>query len=349
MIRRLKGAKYLTKPTQPLQIDRDRSVPGLLEKMEGISFQGRNLALAHQIWLQMLQENAVIFMGLSGALVPAGMRRLVAYLLKNRYIDVLVATGANLFHDLHETLGRHHYHGDPTLDDAQLQEQMVDRIYDTLASEEEFREANEWIGGFAAQLDNSHPYSTREFLHFLGRELSEIATEDGILTSAYKSRVPIFCPAIADSAFGIAIGISRIEKKNPFQFDVIQDVVEMSQIVARSRSTGVIYFGGGTPKTFIQQSEAAAGMLHATVRGHKYAIQVVTESPYYGSYSGADFDQAQAFGRLARNAHAITVRCDATIAMPLLVTALSQTASKAIRTRKRVQFIFGRDLTISMP
>jgi len=349
MIRRLKGAKYLTKATQPLQIDRDRSVPGLLEKMEGISFQGRNLALAHQIWLQMLQENAVILMGLSGALVPAGMRRLVAYLLKNRYIDVLVATGANLFHDLHETLGRFHYQGSPALDDAQLQEQMVDRIHDTLASEEEFREANEWIGGFTAQLDNTHPYSTREFLHLLGRELSEIATEDGILTSAYKSRVPIFCPAITDSAFGVSIAISRIEKKNPFQFDVIQDVVDLAQVVAKARSTGVIYFGGGVTKTFVQQSEAAAGLLHGTIRGHKYAVQVITEPPYYGSYSGADFDQAQFFGRLARNAHAVSVRCDATIAMPMLVTALSQTASKAIRTRKRVQFIFGRDLGISLP
>ena len=349
MIRRLKGAKYLTKPTQPLQIDRDRSVPGLLEKMEGISFQGRNLALAHQVWLQMLQENAVVMMGLSGALVPAGMRRLVAYLLKNRCIDVLVATGANVFHDLHETLGRFHYQGDPRLDDAPLQEQSVDRIYDTLASEEEFREANEWIGGFAAQLDNSHAYSTREFLHLLGRELSEIATEDGILTSAYKSRVPIFCPAIADSAFGVSIAISRIEKKNQFQYDVVQDVVDLAQVVSKARSTGVILFGGGTPKTFIQQSESAAGQLHGQVRGHKYAVQVVTEFPDFGSYSGAGFDQAQSFGRLARNARAVTVRCDATIAMPLLVTALSQTASKAMRTRKRVQFTFGRELGIAMP
>jgi deoxyhypusine synthase len=349
MIRRLKGAKYFTKPTQPLQIDRDRSVPGLLEKMEGISFQGRNLALAHQIWLQMLHENAIVMMGISGALVPAGMRRLIAYLLKNRCVDVLVATGANIFHDLHETLGRFHYQGDPKMDDAQLQEQMVDRIYDTLASEEEFREANEWIGGFAGQLDSSHAYSTREFLHLLGRELSEIATEDGILTSAYKSRVPVFCPAIADSAFGVSIGLSRIEKKNQFQFDVIQDVVDLAQIVAKARSTGVVYFGGGTPKTFLQQSEASAGLLHGQVRGHKYAVQIITEGPYFGGYSGSDFDQAQSFGRLARSARAVTVRCDATIAMPMLVTALSQTASKAMRTRKRVQFTFGRELGIAMP
>jgi deoxyhypusine synthase len=348
MIRRLKGAKFLTKPTQPLNVDRDRSVPGLLEKMEHISFQGRNLAVAHQIWLQMLAENALVIMGLSGAMVPAGMRRLVAYLIKNRFIDVLVCTGANLYHDLHETLGRHHYLGDPNSDDAELQEQLVDRIYDTFASEEEFREANEWIGGFAAQLDNTHAYSTREFLHLLGRELSEIATEDGILTSAYKSRVPIFCPAITDSAFGVSIAISRIEKKNPFQFDVIQDVVELGSVVSKVRSTGVVFFGGGTPKTFVQQSENAASALTGQTRGHKFAVQITTETPHYGSYSGADFDQAQAFGRLAKNARAVTVRCDATIAMPMLVTSLSQTASKALRTRKRVQFTFARDLTIQV-
>ncbi len=168
MIRRMKGAKYLTKPTQPLQIDRDRSVPGLLDKMEHISFQGRNLAVAHQIWLQMLQENAVVMMGLGGALVPAGMRRLVAYLIKNRCVDVLVATGANLFHDLHETLGRHHYVGDPRANDNDLLEEKVDRIYDTYASEEEFREANEWIGGFAGQLDHSHPTRPGSFFTCLG-------------------------------------------------------------------------------------------------------------------------------------------------------------------------------------
>jgi deoxyhypusine synthase len=349
MIRRLKGARYLTKPTEPLQVDRDRSVPGLLEKMENISFQGRNLALAHQVWLQMLSENALVIMGMSGALIPAGMRRLVAYLIKNRYIDVLVCTGANLYHDLHETLGRKHYLGDPQMSDAELQEQLVDRIYDTYASEEEFREANEWIGGFAAQLDNTHAYSTREFLHLLGRELSEIATEDGILTSAYKSRVPVFCPAITDSAFGVSIGISRIEKKNPFQFDVIQDVVEMANVVSKTRSTGVIFFGGGTAKTFIQQSETAASMLTGNTRGHKFAVQVTTDTPFYGGYSGAEFDQAQAFGRMAKNSRSVTVHCDATIAMPMLVTSLSQTASKALRTRKRVQFSFARDLTVQVP
>jgi len=111
----------------------------------------------------------------------------------------------------------------------------------------------------------------------------------------------------------------------------------------------VVYFGGGTAKTFIQQSETAAALLHNTMRGHKYAVQIVTETPEYGGYSGADFDQSQSFGRLAKNARSVTVRCDATIAMPMLVTSLSQTASKAMRARKRIQFTFGRDLGITLP
>src|SRR3989441_11193619 len=83
---------------------------------------------------------------------------------------------------------------------------QINRMGDLLASEEEYHEAEEWVGGFASQLDQTRPYSTREFLHLLGRELAEIASEDGVLTAAYKSRVPVFCPGISDS--GIAVGIA---------------------------------------------------------------------------------------------------------------------------------------------
>jgi len=86
------------------------------------------------------------------------------------------------------------------------------------------------------QLDQSRPYSPREFLHLLGRELAEIATEDGVLTSAYKARVPIFCPAIADSGIAVGIAGSRFEKKNNFMFDLIQDVLDMDEHKCQSES-----------------------------------------------------------------------------------------------------------------
>ncbi|HEX8649967.1 MAG TPA: deoxyhypusine synthase family protein [Pyrinomonadaceae bacterium] len=349
--RKPRPSKYLTVPTRPIQVDRDRSVAGLLEKMEGSGFGGRQMAEAHRIWLDMLGDNTTIFVAGSGALIPAGMRRLLAYVIKNRFVDVLVLSGSILFHDLHETLGRHHFQAHPSMTDAELEASQINRMWDLLASEEEYREADEWVGGFTNQLDQTRPYSTREFLHLLGRELAEIATEDGVLTSAYKARVPIFCPAVADSAIAIGIAAARFEKKNNFQFDIVQDVLDLTQVAARARVSGVINLGGGTTKSFIQQTEISTNIVKIPSRGHKYAIQISTDAPHPGGRSNAvSFDEGLIYGKLARGAHTAYVNCDATIALPILVTALSQTAAKYMKGRKRPNFIFtGRDLTIEVP
>src|SRR5881296_1072396 len=350
MMRKQKSSKYLTTPTRPVQIDRDRSVAGVLQKMEGAGFQARALAESHNLWLEMLEDNSTVLMGLSGALVAAGMRRLISYLIKNHFVDVVVSTGANLFHDLHETLGRYHYQAPPGVTDEELQEAQVGRFYDTLASEHEYREADEWVGNFANTVDHSRPYSTREFLHLLGRELAEIATEDGVMTSAYKARVPIFCPAIADSGIAVGIAAARFEKKNNFQFDIVQDVLDLMNISVRARVTGVINLGGGTTKSFIQQTETSTTILKNHHHGLKYAIQIATDAPHPGGRSNAvSFDEGLVYGKLARGAHTAYVNCDATIALPILVTALSQTAAKYMKGRKRPNFTFGRELTVEVP
>jgi deoxyhypusine synthase len=349
--RKPRPSKYLTVPTRPVQVDRDRSVAGLLEKMEGTGFGGRQLAEAHRIWLDMLGDSTTIMVAASGSLIPAGMRRLLAYIIKNRFVDVLVVSGAMLFHDLHETLGRHHYQSHPHMTDAELESAQINRMWDLLASEEEYREADEWVGGFTNQLDQTRPYSTREFLHLLGRELSEIATDDGVLTSAYKSRVPVFCPSIADSAISVGIAAARFEKKNNFQFDVVQDVLDMTQIAARARVSGVINLGGGTTKSFIQQTEVSTAIVKTPARGHKYAIQISTDAPHPGGRSGstATGDESLTYGKLARGAQTAYVNCDATIALPILVTALSQTAAKYMKGRKRPNFTFNaRELLIEV-
>src|SRR5438309_11097599 len=177
--RKPRASKYLITPTRPVQVDRDRSVAGLLEKMEGAGFGARQLAEAHRIWLDMLGDNTTIMVAASGALIPAGMRRLLAYVIKNRFVDMLVLSGPLLFHDLHETLGRHHFQAHPNMTDAELEASQINRMWDLLSSEEEYHEAEEWIGGFANQLDQTRPYSTREFLHLLGRELAVLAAAEG--------------------------------------------------------------------------------------------------------------------------------------------------------------------------
>ncbi len=349
--RKPKPSKYLTVPTRPVQVDRDRSVAGLLEKMEGAGFGGRQLAEAHRIWLDMLGDNTTVFVAASGALIPAGMRRLLAYVIKNRFVDVLVCSGPLLFHDLHETLGRNHFQSHPFVTDAELEASQIGRMLDVLASEEEYHEAEEWVGGFVNQLDQSRPYSTRELLHLLGRELAEIATDDGVLTSAYKARVPVFCPTISDSSISVGIARARFEKKNSFHFDLVQDVLDLAQISARARVSGVINLGGGTSRSFLHQAENATSIVKTAARGHKYAIQISTDAPHPGGRTqGTISDESLVYGRLSRGATTAYVNCDATIALPILVTALSQTAAKYMKGRKRPNFTFaGRELLVEVP
>jgi deoxyhypusine synthase len=349
--RKPRPTKYLTAPIRPVQVDRDRSVAGLLEKMEGAGFGARQLAEAHRIWLDMLGDNTTIVVAASGALIPAGMRRLLAYVIKNRFVDVMVCSGAMLFHDLHETLGRQHFQAHPSMTDAELDSAQISRMWDVLASEEEYHEAHEWVGGFTNQLDQTRAYSTREFLHLLGRELAEIATDDGILTSAYKARIPVFCPTISDSAITVGIAAARFEKKNNFCFDLAQDILDIMQIGARARVSGVINIGGGTSRSFVQQMEVATNIIKTPPRGHKYAIQISPETPHPGGRTSPNMsDESLVFGKLQRGANTAYVNCDATIALPILVTSLSQTAAKYMKGRKRPTFTFNaRELTVEVP
>lgn len=349
--RKPKPSKYLTVPIRPTQVDRDRSVAGLLEKMEGAGLGGRQLAEAHRIWLDMLGDNTTVFVAASGALIPAGMRRLLAYVTKNRFVDVLVLSGSLLFHDLHETLGRQHFQAHPSMTDAELESAQINRVGDVLASDEEYREAGEWVSQFINQLDQTRPYSTREFLHFVGRELSEISSEDGVLTAAFKSRVPVFCADVADSALTLGIAASRFEKRNNFYFDVVQDVLDITQVAAKARVSGVINIGGGTARSFVQNAMVATDIVKVAPRGHKYAIQIATDETHLDGRSTSPpvSDDSMIFGKLARGAHTAYVNCDPTIALPMLVTALSQTAAKYMKGRKRPNFTFAREITIEVP
>ena len=340
--------QILSTPTRPLAIDRHKNVAALLQKMQGVSFQGRNLATAYQVWHRMLGDRVMIMMGVAGAMVPAGMRRLIVYLIENRLIDCLVSTGATFFHDMHESLGRFHFQCSPDIDDVVLQKNLIDRMYDTLVDEEEFREEDAFIGRFAGTLDQSRPYTTREFLNLLGKEISKRSKEDGIVTAAYKSGVPLYCPAIGDSSIGIGIAEHRHLGKNRFTFDVVGDVLETARLAGESPASGVIYFGGGTPKNFIQQSEVTATFMRHAHNGHKYAMQIITDAPHWGGLSGCTFEEAQSWGKIAHNASMATVHCDSTIAMPILITALSEDPA-LIRKRKKPVFKMGRELTFSFP
>jgi len=330
-------SRFLRKPVEPFTISAGATADDLLARMERISFQGRNLATARRIWERMLGSDVTIFLGTAGALSAGGMRLIIAHLIEHRYIDCLVSTGANLYHDLHETRGRRHFIGSPTLDDAALAAERIDRVYDTLASEDEFCRNDEWIASFVLKLEK-RPYTSREFLFKLGEHLWKETDNRGILTAAYRANVPIFCPAIADSSIGMGLSQARHRDQTAGQIDVIGDIIESANIVIRRPSTASIVLGGGTPKNFINQASVQAEFYSDRVTGHKYALQIVTDVPHYGGASGSSLEEAQSWGKLSIESERATVHSDVTLALPLLVTALETTMKDTIAKRKRIEF-----------
>ena len=335
------------KPIVPFPITPNCTVSQLVERMAGTSFQARNLARGADIWSRMLDGERTVFLGLAGAMGPAGMRRVMAHIIENRLIDCLVSTGANLVHDLHETLGRHHLQGDSTADDRELAESEIYRIYDTFLDQREFDRTENYIIDFSSTLERDRAYTTREFFFRLGTEVAKQSKETGIITAAARAGVPIYCPAIVDSVYGTALADARVKGKSAVMFDLVKDLVELIQIACAAGSTGVIFIGGGTPKNFIQQVELCGDLFGRELKGHQYAIQVTTDAPQWGGLSGCTFDEARSWKKITPDASTVTVNSDATIALPIMVSALAEGSAKRIRGRKPPAFdISGAELVI---
>lgn len=342
----MKKHNFLTHPVIPFDPAKYGSLHEAVAAMGDTAFQGKNLSIALDIWIKMIQEDATIFLGLAGAMVPAGMKGIISYLIQNRFIDCLVSTGANLFHDSHEALGYHHYQGSVNVDDVLLKEHSIDRIYDVFASELEFQKTDHLIGNFAREHFSNSNVTTREFLYQWGHFLKgKSKTSNSIVINAAEHHVPVYCPAVADSSIGIGIAVERYKNPFEFQFDVIQDVIETSKIVANSTATGVIYLGGGTPKNFIQQTEVVVAIWGEECEGHKYAIQLTADAPHWGGLSGCTFEEAQSWGKIARDANMISVATDVTIGLPILAAALhDKTKALNIQPRKQKFDISGSNI-----
>jgi len=341
-----KKSRFLQTPIQPFTVEPGLTADQLLARMERISFQGRNLATAHRVWQKMLQDDVTIFMGMAGALSAGGLRLIVAHLILNRYVDCLVSTGANLYHDLHETRGQHHFVGSPHADDAALAKERIDRVYDTYASEEEFIGNDNWIAEFASTLEK-RPFTSREFLYRLGGHLWETTGQDGILTAAFRANVPIFCPAIADSSIGMGLSQARQKTPGTGYIDIIGDIVESANMIIRRPRTASVVLGGGTPKNFINQASVQAEFYSDEVGGHRYAVQIVTDAPHFGGASGSSLEEAQSWGKLATDSPNVSVHADATIALPILASALAVTGPPLVGTRSKPIFtLASRTMTI---
>ena len=327
----LRREQVLRHPTRPVEVQAEKTISQLLGDMALTGFQGRKLGEAADVWTGMLKKReVVIWMGLAGAMVPAGMRELITYLIRRRMVDVLVTTGATLYHDAYETIGGKHFQGTDQIDNVMLRRHRIDRMYDVYADERKFYHLDVMIEkDFSSHLQSGRPYSSREIMHEFGKWISPMAKDrDGICVAAYEMGVPIFVPAMCDSGLGFSLMFANRRRNRRIIVDHMRDVDESSKITEKSSHTAVIIVGGGVPKNFIQQTAVIASYQTRHDRTHDFAIQFTTDIPQWGGLSGSTFEEAQSWGKYNRHSRMVQCFADATISLPIVTHALSQRFKK---------------------
>ena len=330
-------SKFLHQPVRPLNLKGTKSLLDLVQAFQHTSFQSRNVFKCFDVYQKMLEDPAcIIFMGLSGAMIPGGMRKVIHDMIEMKLVDVIVSTGANIFHDLFESFGYRHYVGSEGDDDNALRKHRIVRVYDALMDDHEINQVIHLLSKVPEALEEK-VVSSRRYLEVLGKGLKD---EGSILKTASRCGVPIFVPALSDSSIGIGLTFLHLQKKAPSErllIDQIQDSFEIAQLKKVASVTGAIYIGGGVPKNYIQQLGPVSELLFQKESGHHYAFQITTDDPKWGGLSGCTFEEAKSWGKIERASSYSAIYMDATVALPLLVGAILQ-KGKVYRKRKRRRF-----------
>jgi deoxyhypusine synthase len=298
------------KPVKQIEIKGDMGVNELIEEMDkaGVMGAGR-IGRATRIIEEMIKDKETkVFLGIAGALVPGGQKKILIDLLRNKLIDVLVTTGANLTHDLIEALGYNHYVGSANVDDKVLHEKNLDRIYETFMPNEVYEGMEDFFKPLFPELE-SREMDIQEFLSFLGSKVPK-EKDDSILKAAYESNIPIFCPAISDSGIGLMIW-GYIAQGKKIKINAFDDLKKILDIAWTSKKNGIIYLGGGVPKNYIQQSLQFS-------KGASYGVQITMDRPEPGGSSGAELREGISWGKMNSEGKFVDVISDVTIAFPLI-------------------------------
>ena len=309
---------------QHIDIKAHNVVP-MVDAMENMAFQARNLARGAKIFNMMQDDkDCAVYLTLAGSLISAGLKNVIVDLVKNKMVDCIVSTGANIVdQDFFEALGFKHYIGTPFgIDDQELRELMIDRIYDTFIDEEDLRICDAVIGEICDTLPRK-PHSSREFIREMGRFLDEnekyaAYRENSIVWQCYKKGVPIFVPAFSDCSAGF--GLVHHQWHNPTEhlsIDSGKDFLEITKTKLHNPQSGLFMIGGGVPKNFVQDIVVACDILEKEAAMHAYAVQITVADERDGALSGSTLKEACSWGKVD-TVYEQMVWAEATLAMPLI-------------------------------
>jgi deoxyhypusine synthase len=315
---------------EPRPIDGTLSLTELVDRTF-LAYNGARLRESCQLFVrQMLDDDVVVGVSISGALTPAGLG-IAAFipLVENGFVDWIVSTGANLYHDTHYALGLELHHGSPNVDDTTLRREGVVRIYDIFFDYSVLLETDAFYRKVIASEEFQRPMGTAEFHYRLGRYVRERERALGLgrrslVGAAYECGVPIYTSSPGDSSIGMNVAAMALVD-NRLAFDVSADVNETSAIVfdakTRGGRSGILIFGGGSPKNFILQTEPQIQeVLGIAEKGHDFFIQFTDARPDTGGLSGATPAEAVSWGKVDPDALPNSVVCylDSTVALPIL-------------------------------
>ncbi len=340
-------AKFLREPVEHIDFKR-YDVTGLVDAMGKTAFQARNLARAARIYVQMLQDPGCgVILCLAGSLISAGLKKVVHDLVKLNMVDAIVSTGANIVdQDFFEALGFKHYIGTPAVDDNEMRELHIDRIYDTFIDEDDLRECDATVGAIADEL-SPRPYSSREFIREMGRYLTKNArNRESVVLAAFESDVPIFCPAFSDCSAGFGLVHHQFHAPDgapTVTIDSAKDFLELTKLKIESGDTGLFMVGGGVPKNFAQDVVVAADVLGKEVPMHKYAVQITVADERDGGLSGSTLREASSWGKVETTCEQM-VYAEATVAFPIIAGYAYHRKAHADRKARRWAAILDRQV-----
>lgn len=293
---------------------------------------------------RMLADDATVGMSLSGAMTPAGIgMSSIIPLIEAGFVDWIVSTGANLYHDAHFALGLSMHRGTPFADDVELREQGVVRIYDIFFDYHVLLQTDKFMREVSARPEFQRPMSTAEYHYLLGgyvreRERALGLSHKSVLSVAHACAVPIYTSSPGDSSIGMNVAEQALDGSQ-LRFDVSADVNETAAIVLGAKRDGgrsaVLIIGGGSPKNFVLQTEPQIQeVLGIDERGHDYYLQLTDARADTGGLSGATPSEAVSWGKVdpSRLPDAVVCYVDSTISLPLLTGyALARRKPRALK------------------
>jgi deoxyhypusine synthase len=296
-----------------IRLRKDMRVSELVQLMDATGVLGAGkIGEAAKLVAEMFSDrDYTVFLTLAGAIVPAGFRHVIRDLIENECVHVLVTTGANMVHDMVESLGYRHVVGTFSAEDKKLKKQNIGRIGDIFIKQEAFQALEKWLYKTVESIpeEKRKRISAAELLHEIGMQIKD---KDSILAAAARKNVPVICPAFVDSIAGFQLWTFGQDKT--LRIDPFLDLNTLMDKVYEAKKVGIIMLGGGVPKHF-------ALFANTFREGVDAAVQITMDRPEPGGLSGASLEEAISWGKVKPKGRAVTVVCDVTIAFPLIIAA----------------------------